>query len=152
MNERTISSDLTFLMKFVFPTIWITGFGMGTLGLFFGGLHGRDNQAPPEFMKWQFLFFFIAGSIFIWWACARLKKVRVAADAIHVSNFLQEIRIPFGEIQEVTENRWLNIHPITICFRTTTTFGDRIVFMPTRRLFGWRSHPIVAELRKLAHL
>ena len=93
MNERTISSDLTFLMKFVFPAIWISMFGMGTLGLFFGAFHGQKDQAPPEFMRWQFLGVLIAGSIFIWWACARLKKVRIGSDAIYVSNFLQEIRI-----------------------------------------------------------
>jgi len=139
-------------MKFVFPAFWIFMFGMGTLGLFLGAFHGRDNQAPPEFVKWQFLGVWVAGSIFLWWGCARLKNVRIGSDAIYVSNFLQEVRIPFDAIQEVTENRWLNIHPITIRFRTETPFGNRISFMPTRRLFGWRSHPVVGELRDLAHL
>jgi hypothetical protein len=152
MNERTISSDWTFSMKFVFPTIWISMIGMGTLLSFFGGLYGRDNQAPPEFIKWQLLGILIAGTVFIWWSCARLKKVRISNDAIYVSNFRQEVRIPFDAIQEVTENRWINIHPITICFRKATPFGDRIVFMPTIRLFGWQSHPILGELRQLAHL
>jgi hypothetical protein len=152
MNERTISSDLTFLMKFVFPTIWITGFGMGTLGLFFGVFHGQNDQAAPEFMRWQFLSLWIVGTIFLWWSCARLKKVRIGSDAIYVSNFRQQIRIPFGEIQEVTENRWLNSHPITISFRMATPFGNRIVFMPKSRLFVFGSYPIVDELRKLAHL
>jgi hypothetical protein len=53
----------------------------------------------------------------------------------------------------VAENRWINIHPVTIYFRSETIFGRQIVFMPTRRLFGiGQPHPVVGELRALAHL
>jgi hypothetical protein len=149
MNERTISSQMTFLMKFIFPILWISGFGCGTMASCLGGFHSGQNPPPP---KWLFLAVWLVGSAFIWWACMRLKKVRVGSDAIYVSNFLKEIRVPFDEIFDVTENRWINIHPVTIHFRSTTIFGNKIVFMPTRRLFGWRSHPIVNELRELAHL
>ena len=152
MNERTVSSAQTFVMKCLFPAVWISGFGIGTLVLFLGGFDGRDNAAPPESMKWQFLAAWIAGSVFIWWGCARLKKVQISNDEIIVSNFLKEIRIPFNEIIDVTENRWINIHPITIHLRSDTCFGSRIMFMPTRRLFGWGAHPIVGELRGLAKL
>jgi hypothetical protein len=152
MNERTISSAQTFIMKCLFPVVWISGFGFGTLVLFLGGFHGRENAAPPESMKWEFLAIWIAGSAFIWWVCARLKKVQISNDSIIVSNFLKEIRIPFDQIIDVTENRWINIHPVTIHLRSATCFGSRIMFMPTKRLFGWRTHPIVGELRKLANL
>lgn len=152
MNDRTISSAQTFIMKFLFPVVWISGFGIGTLLLFLGGFHGRDNSAPPDSMKWEFLAAWVAGSAFIWWGCARLKKVQISSDAIIVSNFLKELCIPFSEIIDVTENRWINIHPVTIHLRSDTCFGSRIMFMPTRRLFGWGRHPILGELRTLANL
>jgi hypothetical protein len=152
VNERTLSSAQTFFMKFVFPTIWISMFGLGTLALFFGAFHGQGDTAPPAAMKWQFLAGWIAGSTFILWGCARLKKVRTDGTAIYVSNYLREVRIPFDAVRDVTENRWINIHPVTIHFRHSTPFGDRIVFMPRVRLFGWRSHPVVSELRELAHV
>ena len=66
----------------------------------------------------------------------RLKKVRAHETAIYVSNYLKEIRIPSNAIRDVTENRWINIHPATIHFRFSTPFGDSIVFMPTVRLFN----------------
>src|SRR5438552_17309498 len=151
MNKRTLSSAQTFLMKFLFPTIWISGFGLGTLALFLGALHGSDNSPPPEGMKWVFQAAWIAGTIFIYWGCVRLKRVRIEDSAIYVSNYLKEIRIPFDAVADVTENRWLNIHPVTIHLRSATEFGDRITFMPKIRIFSWRSHPVVAELRELAH-
>jgi hypothetical protein len=80
------------------------------------------------------------------------KKVRTDGSAIYVSNYLNEVRIPFDAVRDVTENRWINIHPVTIHFRHSTPFGNRIVFMPTFRFFNWRSHPVVSELRELAHI
>jgi hypothetical protein len=151
MNERMLSSAQTFWMKFVFPIIWISMFGLGTLGLFLGTFRGTDNSPPSGGMKWGFLAAWIAGTIFIYWGCARLKRVRIEDSAIYVSNYLKEIRIPFDAVADVTENRWINIHPVTIHLRSTTEFGDRITFMPKIRIFSWRSHPVVAELRELAH-
>jgi len=151
MNERTLSSAQTFWMKFVFPAIWISMFGLGTLGLFLGAFRGFDNSPAPGGMKWGFLAAWIAGTIFIYWGCARLKKVRIEDSAIYVSNYLKEIRIPFDAVADVTENRWINIHPVTIHLRSATEFGDRITFMPKIRIFSWQSHPVVAELQELAH-
>ena len=150
MSERTLSSAQTFLMKFVFPTIWISMFGFGTLALFLGAFRDPDNTPPPEGMRWGFLAAWIAGTAFIYWGCARLKRVRIGDSAIYVSNYLKEIRIPFDAIADVTENRWINIHPVTIHLRSATEFGDRITFMPRFRIFNWGSHPVVAELRGLA--
>jgi hypothetical protein len=152
MNARTLSSAQTFWMKFVFPTLWISMFGLGTLALFLDAFRGPDNTPPSPDMKWGFLAAWAAGTVFIYWACARLKRVRVEDSTIYVSNYLKEIRIASDAIAAVTENRWLNIHPVTIHLRSATEFGDRITFMPKMRIFGWRSHPVVAELRELAHV
>jgi hypothetical protein len=152
VKQRTLSSAQTFWMKFVFPTVWISLFGMGTLGLFLGEFHGRNDAPPPEWMKWQFLAIWLIGTSFILWGCCRLKKVRIEPAAIYVSNYFKEVRIPFDVIRDVTENRWINIHPITIHFRSPTPFGESIVFMPTIRFFSWCSHPVVTELRDLAHV
>jgi hypothetical protein len=50
MGTRTLSSAQTFLTKFVFPAIWIPGFGLGTLGLWLGAF--GDDMVP---FKWVFL-------------------------------------------------------------------------------------------------
>jgi hypothetical protein len=127
-------------------------FGLGTLGLFVGVFRGPGNADPPEGMKWAFLAALIVGTGFIWWDCVRLKMVRLDGSAIYVSNYSMEVRVPFDGIRDVTENQWINIHPITIHFHTTTPFGEHIVFMPKIRFIYWNFYPVVGELRLLAQV
>ena len=58
--------------------------------------------------------------------------------------------IPLSEISDVTENVWINIHPVTIHLRAPSEFGSRIVFMPKVRFFDFSSHPVVNELKGIA--
>ena len=147
---REISSGATFLYKFVIPLIFTSVFGIVAVALFWEASGKALTKVQDPGAKWQFLAGWILFSVFLWWSCARIKRVRVGTDAIYVSNFRKEIRIPFEEITEVTENRLINSRPITIYFRHPTDFGRRIVFMPMLR--GWRpfeSHAIVGELKAL---
>jgi hypothetical protein len=133
---------MTFVTKFVFPSLWIPGFGAGAIASFFA--------ASPPLSRAGFLFAWVAGPLFIWWACARLKKVRIDGSNLYVSNYLQEICVSADAVSDVTENRWLNIHPVTIHFRRDTPFGCSVIFMPKGRMIPFLSHPIVNELRALS--
>lgn len=144
--KRRLSSLQTFFMKIIFPALWIPLFGLGPLMMFLGGFESPEQ--PP---KWIFLFFWLAGSAFIYWSCIRLKEVSVDDDFLYVSNYLKEIIIPLSEIYDVTENVWINIHPVTIRLKSPSEFGDKIVFMPTVRFFAFfSSHPVVSELKGMA--
>jgi hypothetical protein len=150
---KTLSSGLTVLLKVLFPVVWISGFGFGTLALWLGAMHGKHGAPPPDEMKWLFTVIWLAGTAFILWICARLKQVRVDANNLYVSNFLREVAIPLNLIADVTENRWINIHPVTIHFRDETQFGRTVTFMPTARfLRPFSPHPVVAELKRLGGL
>jgi hypothetical protein len=150
MTPRTLSSKFTFPMKFVFPVFWISAFGIGT-AMMWSGPAVRHVGVPTDALQWVFLAIWLLGTAFVLWTCVPLKYVRVDDTSIHVSNYIREARISLESIDEVTENRWINIHPVTIRFRYTTDFGDRIKFMPKTRMLGfWTSHPVVAELRQLA--
>jgi hypothetical protein len=74
---------------------------------------------------------------------------------LYISNFRKEIPVPLSAVESVTENTWINIRPVTICFRVETAFGRTIKFMPEFRslfLSPWTSHPVVDELRRAAGL
>src|SRR5690348_15648828 len=120
--SRTISSSMTFFFKFVFPTVWISGFGAGALATVLSSAHVPDSRSV--------LFMWVIGSLFLLWGCAPLKRVRLVGSNVCVSNYLKEICIPADRISQVTENRWINIHPVTIHFREETPFGQTIRFMP----------------------
>ena len=143
--KRRLSSRQTVLVKFIFPALWIPLFGFGTLSMF---LNEFEGPAPPP--KWIFLFAWVAGAVFVWWNGVRLKRVSVDDNFLYVSNYLKEIAIPLSDIHDVTENRWVNIHPVTILLKSSSEFGDKIVFMPTARFFAFfSSHPVVSELKEL---
>ena len=141
-----LSSRYTFFAKVIFPILWIGGFGAGTIALW------ASDNAPSQ-MKWAFLAVLIVGSLSIWWSSMRLKRVRVDGKTLYVSNYRQEIALPLGSVERVSENRWINIHPVTLYFRRPTDFGSKIVFMPKMKMFLlWRSHPMVAEIERMVAL
>jgi hypothetical protein len=140
-------------MKVLFPAVWIGVFGYGTLTLWMGTGHLRGGGVPPPEMKWIFLGAWFLGTGLLLWGCVGLKRVRIDSTNLYVSNYLTEIKVPFSNIANVTENQRVNIHPVTIHFRTPTDFGETIKFMPTTRIFAQSSsHPIVAELQTLIRL
>jgi hypothetical protein len=138
---RTLSSARTFFSKIIFPTFWIGGFCLSTLKLFL-------SPAPAP-LRWIFLFGTAVGTLFLWWICFPLKRVRMDDQALYISNFKTEIAVPLHNVAEVTENYWLNDHPVTIRFHSGTGFGTKIVFVPKQGWFTWwwSSHPVVAEIR-----
>ena len=147
MEVRSLSSAQTFIAKWVFPTVWISGFGLGTIAMW---LH--PTKGPAEDPRIEFLVAWIIGAAFLLLGPARLKRVRADATNIYVSNYIRDVTIPLANICNVTENRLLNWHPVRVHFGEPTRFGTSIVFMPKIRWFGlWSSHPVVAELKALSH-
>jgi len=143
---RELSSLQTFFLKFIFAPIWIGLFGVGALVSLF------NNRGDPHGYLIMPLMWIVV-SAFVYWSCMRLKKVSVDDHNLYISNYLKEISVPVSYISNVTENRWINSHPVTIHLQFSTEFGDSIVFMPKTRWFGFfSSHPVVAELRQLARL
>lgn len=142
--QRSLSSAQTFFMKLVFPPLW---------AVLFGWLVLSDRGHPAAAQPPTLLLFLLwcAGMASMLWMCVPLKRVRMDGKNLYISNYFREIRVPLSAVVEVTENRWFNIHPVTIHFRRPTEFGQRITFMPTARLFtNWSSHPVVEELRQAA--
>ena len=146
MQERTLSSDWTLWMKFIFPVVWIVGFGLGSGALWSAA--AKDAIPPPLgfFAAW------IAGTAFILWANVGLKRIRADERKIYVSNYSREISLPFSAIADVKQNRWLSTKPITIYFGERTEFGDKVTFMPKQRFQFWTNDPTVGDLKKMAGL
>jgi hypothetical protein len=146
MDVRSLSSTQTFIAKWLFPALWISGFGFGTLVMWL-----RPKPIGSEDPRLQFLVAWIIGTLFLLLGPARLKRVRVDATYIYISNYLRVATIPLANIRDVTENRLLNWHPVRVHFGQPTPFGTSIVFMPRHQWFSlWRSHPVVAELKNLS--
>jgi len=109
----------------------------------------EDANSISQFPS--FLIAWVVGTLFILWSLIGLKRVRIDSTTLYISNYLREIRVPFGMVTRIDENRLINIRPITIQFRSPTEFGQHIKFMPRARLLlPWSMHPVVNELSRLA--
>jgi hypothetical protein len=146
--RRTLSSAQTFVMKFISPAACLGGSAAGYMLMFTSGKFPGLAAIPlAAEMKWLFLGATVLGGILVYWFCMRLKRVALDDRWLYISNYLREIRVPLENVAGVSENRWLNTHPITVAFRQDTDFGSQIIFMPKARWLTYLSaHPVVEEL------
>jgi hypothetical protein len=147
--RRTVSSAQTFISKWVFPTIWIGGFGLGTCAMWFGAFRDRAGRPPPDEIKWIFLAAWLVGSAFLVWFCARLKRVQVDDEALYLSNYWSEVRIPLTDISHFTQSYFSRPPTVTIHLRGVSPVGRHVVFIPRFRWFLFGTHPIIVELQAL---
>ena len=153
-----LSSRFTFVYKVLSPLAVFVWFCLAMYG------HITNKETPegsfvanatwliPFIPLFEFLacFGLIAGSLA---SFGDLKRVRLRNGTLYVSNYLRQIEVPLSCVVNVTEDRWTNIHPVTIHFRHVTPFGKQVVFAPSARLGPFRrSHPVVAYLKRLAGL
>jgi hypothetical protein len=139
---RDLSSRMTLFYKAFLPSVWIGVFAFATIQTFLG----RDSWES----RWILLAITVGGTTVLYWLGMRLKRVRLDDDALLVSNYRREVRVPLREVERVTGSVFLNPEIVWLHFRRPTEFGTRIVFAPRVRPWrGFTPHPIVAELREL---
>jgi hypothetical protein len=79
------------------------------------------------------------------------KRVWLDSDALIVSAYGKDFRVPIDDIDTVDATRYVRPDRIRIRFRHATKWGKRIVFFPPLRLAGWADrHPVVTELAQQA--
>ncbi len=137
--RKTISSSMTIIYKFILPGFIIAAFSVGGIAMF---AMGEIRIALP------YSFFFVLVIVLTYLFGMRFKKVEMDDERLYVSNYRTTMEVHRSRIRSVSENVWINIHPVTLHLSASTEFGDKIVFVPKVRPFAFfSSHPIVGELR-----
>ena len=113
-----------------------------------GAFHDR-NGPPPEFVKWVFLAAWLGGTTFILWSCGRIKRVQVDDEALYVSNYWSEVRIPLAEVSHFTQSYMSRPPTVTIHLRGQSVVGQRVLFIPKFRWVLFGTHPTIIELQAL---
>ncbi len=142
-HAERLSSLLTFFDKFIFPTLWLGGFGLGTVWLVINP--PRDGPHPLMFAAGL-----VFGAILFYRWGFSLKKVRAMENGLLVSNYRHEMFVAYGQISGVRENKFINIRPITVHLRSATAFGSSFVFMPYTAFVLFGDHPVATRLRERA--
>lgn len=134
---KTLSTSITFIWKFIFPTIWLAGFGAGAIGV----IARSGTNGFPMLIGWVF------GFVVMYFICFPAKRVMIDNNYIYINNFRKTIRVPLDQIKKVSENIMISPRPIFIEFKNETEFGKKIMFIGYNKMFlTFASHPAIKEI------
>jgi hypothetical protein len=117
-----------------------------------GGWKSRDATPGDERATgadFVYVVLMIAAAAGLVWSSVRLKRVTVDDDALYISNYKTEIRIPLTEVLEVKECRRSDWFVLALDLKHPTAFGQHIVFPPRFQLYWSGLHPVAKELKAL---
>ncbi|MBK8391993.1 MAG: hypothetical protein IPL23_23145 [Saprospiraceae bacterium] len=136
--KKRLSTSMTFFWKYIFSSIWLGGFGMGTIA----AIYTLGTEGLP------YLIGLIFGFALIYYGCLRAKIVYIDDHYLYVSNFRTNIQIPLENIKNVSDNVMFSPRPIFIEFKNETEFGKKIMFIGYTKMFLFFStHPAVQEVQ-----
>ena len=150
--QRTLSSGMTFVIKWLFPLVWSAGWGFGTIALLLhpetAVFNGVPVGAPPGTGLLMLAAWLIATPflVAIGWG---LKRVRLSGSDLLVSNYLREARIPLRDVEAVRRRIFPHAGGIAIDFVTPTVFGRSISFIAGHRTRFGGVDALVDELNSL---
>ena len=145
---KPLSSDLTYLYKYIILPVSLIGFGAGVLLCILS-----PEAIPAEWGRGIFAFGMVMGLVMIaamyMGAYAKIKQVKIKGNVLQISDFHQEIETPIENLKSVSGSLLMKPELVWLTFRQPTLFGEKIVFIGKYRFFaGWTLHPVVHELRR----
>ena len=146
---QKLSSDWTFIYKFVFPIFWIGFLGYNTVAMFIaqGSFIPRSSGAEARVMIFLVT---VLGAIGLCWFGMRLKAVALKGKTLVISNFNKTIEVPLHDVERVSGSVLISPELVWLHFLRPTEFGQKVVFVGKLRFsFGFTVHPIVKRLQTL---
>ncbi|MGE0325176.1 MAG: hypothetical protein AB7K71_01380 [Polyangiaceae bacterium] len=137
---HTLSSEFTFIQKFGVPLVLFIGLSLGVFEAI------RTHAPVPVFV------ILTACVVFAWLLIRRrsfpLKRVTATHGGLLVSNFVQEIAIPYSQIADVYMEYGGRHSTVTLVLKAPSRFGLYIDFIPHVFIPPWHPHPVLAFIRE----
>jgi hypothetical protein len=142
-TPRIVSSRSTIFWKFVFPGLWIVGFGAGAIVSVF-------TSVPGEASRWLPICIWLGGSAFLLFFSVRLCWVAISDGCLLVSTYFREVSLPLSAISQVTQSYLSRPQTLTVRVDRDTPLGRKFLFVAS----GWprifSRHPLAIELEEIA--
>jgi hypothetical protein len=146
--NKLLSSNLTYLFKYIFFPFSLLVFGIGVIISFYS-----PESIPAEWDRSIFSIGMSLGFIAIAFmyigVYSKIKCVIIDHNTLLISNFHFQIKTPINNIKSISGSLLLYPELIWLTFYQPTPFGNKIVFIGKYRVqAGWNLHPVIHELRK----
>jgi hypothetical protein len=148
--RRRLSSRTTIFLSYVLPTLFIVGLSCGLLLGWLGKI--RDDKGEPLIVEglWAFTLMWALVMVGLVRTLGFLKRVEVDDDALYVSNYTTEVRIPLSEVFAVCASGGSKgLTRVSIALRNPSAFGQSIEFLPRLGQCWAGMGPAIRELQAL---
>ena len=142
-----VSSSLTLLFKYGFPTAWLVFFGAMTAAMWLTDDINAIGNLPVGMFLIIFTLCFFGIALLIYWSVMRIKRVEMDEHFFYVTNYFKNVRYPYHQIERIVEKDYLLFKVIHIILKNPATFGKKITFISSRDRFDLflKEHPQVIE-------
>lgn len=142
-----LSSEMTWVTKRLFPTLW---FGIVGAVLLVIGVGVAKQRIPAAALVVPVAIALFGYGMFHWLIFCLVDEVTLAGKDLIVRNRGDEERIPLANVTDVKASLFINPERIVLTLRDPCRFGDRIAFLPPARWkLGISEHPLGDELRQM---
>lgn len=143
---QRVSTNLTIFYKIFLPTFWIVFFSsFGVYVWFFNT--GHIGTISASTFKILYLIFFIIFIGLFFYTLMRLKRVEMDSQSVYVTNYFKHFQYPYDNIEKIVEAPFPFIRVVTIYFKQSGHFGEKIFFVPSKKRFQkfLINHPDVSK-------
>jgi hypothetical protein len=149
--RRTLSSRTTILWSLVLPALLIVGLSLALLLCWLGKMiRGKDGERLSVEGLCAFTLMWALTMVGLVRALGVLKRVEVDDDALYVSNYTTEVRIPLSEVTDVCESGGpKGLTTVSIALRNPSAFGQSIEFLPRLSRCWAGMGPAIREVQAL---
>ena len=129
---RQLSSNFTMMFRIFLPTLWISFFGTFWLATL---LSHSENTGPfpTSGLRLGLTIFFFVFLLIFWKTVFRLKRVDADGEFVYVTNFLKSVRYPHQDVDKIEIEKGFVFMFGTLVLKGKGRFGDRILFLLSRR-------------------
>ena len=148
--RRRLSSRTTILWSYVFPILLVVGLSYALLLCWLGKITGKDGQRLSLAQLSAFTLMWTLTMVGLVRSVGFLKRVEVDDDALYISNYTTEVRIPLSEVTDVRESGGSRgLTTVSIALRNPSAFGESIECLPRLRQCWAGMGPAIRELQTL---
>jgi hypothetical protein len=148
--RRRLSSRTTILWSYVLPILLVVGLSGALLMCWLGKIRGKDGERLSVEGLCVFTLMWTLVMVGLVRALGFLKRVEVDDDALYISNYTTEHRLPLSEVFAVhASGGSKGLTRVSISFRNPSAFGQSIAFLPRLRQCWAGMDPAIRELQDL---
>jgi hypothetical protein len=120
-----LSGGIVTMINKIGPVLWIAAV-IGALS----GILLKTGQLYIALDYRLLMAFIFLATVFMFWLSARIQRVGYAGRDLIVSNYLRQERIPFDQVEAAEPVWWYYRRMVRVRFRTHTSFGYVVYYIP----------------------